>query len=119
MFRVMYMRLNWDLPLHHPPLSLSFWGYPPFRLTIKIIIMSDVKFIKSVSLETWKKNNSVTTIEVYLSKNGNKYFVHEDEAIMYTRDLDKTKPMHIVTVTDGTDTWSFLGNSTRTVVETL
>lgn len=81
--------------------------------------MSDVKILKTVSLETFKKNNSLTTIDVFLSKNDKKYCVVDGECIMFSEKLDVTKEMHVVTVQKGDDIWSFLGNSTLNKVGTI
>lgn len=78
---------------------------------------------KSILLNDYKEINKISRIDVFLSKKTQKkYACHPDGTFigMLAADLDKTKPMSVVTVSneDG-ETWTFIGNNTREAIDTL
>ena len=86
--------------------------------------MKNFKFIASETLESFKKNLGISSLDIYKSKSGNEYIVVGEDAIMLARDLDKTKPIAVVTIETTNDAgepekFRFLGNNTREVVGTL
>ena len=81
-------------------------------------------FNKAILLPDYKKINGIDRLDIFISKKtGKKYATHPDGTFvgMLSDDLDKAKPMAVITVTneDTGETWNFIGNSERTAVETL
>lgn len=71
-----------------------------------------------VSLNTVKETLGIKSLDVYRSKSGNRYIVIEDTAVMFAKDCDMSKPLHLITVenTEDATQFAFVGNTTREIV---
>ena len=82
-----------------------------------------ITLISSVSVADFKKANNVDRLDVCQSSKTNKLYVALPSGAfvgMVAEHTDLSKPLDVVTVTDGTDTWAFIAeHHERNVVNSL
>ena len=82
-----------------------------------------IQLVSSKSLDQFKSDNNVTSLDVCKSSKTGKLYVTLSTGLFVGMVADKTdlsKPLDVVTVTDGEDTWAFIAeHHERNVVSTL
>ena len=73
--------------------------------------MASVK--KVLSLADYKRANGFTSIELFKSKAGNIYGAVAGELVCWVADdIDTTKPIMVMCMVEGDDSWDFMCNGT-------
>lgn len=87
--------------------------------------MLTYKTLKSISITEFKKQLGITSLDIFESKSGNRYVTVGNEAIMFSKDHDGSKPTVVITVektddeTGEVEIFSFIGNERRKIVGAL